>query len=84
MSPSQSQKVSSLIGVLNGISVGEIGAITGKLTAARQDLAELREAELDQALEQALQAIQRGDVKDFRRLVAQLVSKLGHVRDRLA
>ena len=82
MSPSHSQNVSSLIGMLNGISVGELGAITGKLAAVRQDLSELQEAELDQALEQALQSIQRGDVKDFRRLVAQMVSKLGHVRDR--
>jgi hypothetical protein len=84
MSPSQAQKVGQLIGVLNGISVGELGVITGKLSAIRPDLNELQSTDLDQTLDQALQAIQRGDVKDFRRLVAQLVSKLGHLRDRPA
>ena len=75
------RKASDLIGLLNGISVGEIDAIRGKLESAQQELLSLEQPELAQAMGEALSAVAQGDVKNFRRLVAQVVSKLGHVRD---
>ena len=81
MGKSMSQRAGGVIALLNGISVGELDSIRSKLEAARRDLLEVEQKELAASVEQAQGAIQKGDLQDFRRLVAQVVSKLGHVRD---
>lgn len=69
-----------LIHFLNGIGVGELGAIQGKLDTARRTCLELGFEELAERLAEASTALREGDPKTFRKRVELVVSRLGHLK----
>jgi len=80
MAKTRSDRMGNIISTLNGISVGELSGLTVRLDAAQGELQELKEAELAGSLGDAKASMLRGDVANFRRLVSQVVSRLGHLR----
>lgn len=77
---SRSEQLHGVIGTLNAIHVGDLQAILGKLGEAGAVLRALEVSEIESALGEARQSLLRGDMPNFRRLVAQVVARLGHLR----
>ena len=80
MAKSRKERIETVMAGLNALEVGELSAIDNKLVVATQEVAGLEELELEGVLQAARTALGRGDVPNFRRLVAQTVSRLGHLR----
>lgn len=74
MNPSQ------LIAHLNALSIGDIDLIAGKLGIASDACRELGQDDLAERLIEARTALEAANPKEFRRLVASVVSRLGHLR----
>jgi hypothetical protein len=71
---------SKIIAELNALNVGEMSAIRDKLDEARRACLELDQAELAERLVEATQALERADLKTYRKRVESVVSRLGHLR----
>jgi hypothetical protein len=69
-----------LIAYLNAIDVGELDAIRGKLTQAREVCLALDQTELADLLGQAERALFAADLKTYRKRIATVVSRLGHLK----
>ncbi len=69
-----------LLATLNATDVGSLDSITQKMAQVQQGLDALGQAELAGAAGQAVAALRRGDVTEFRRGRAFLQSKIGHLR----
>jgi hypothetical protein len=69
-----------LLATLNSADVGSLDAIAEKMEQVRGDLESRGQPELAEAAREALAALRRGDVAEFRRGRAFLQSKLGHLR----
>ena len=69
-----------LLATLNATEVGTLEAITEKMQQVQQGLESLGKAGLAIAASQAVDALRRGDVPEFRRGRAFLQSKIGHLR----
>ena len=80
MGHSRKEQVSAVIEELNAIQVGELSTIESKLASIRQDLGTLGERELERTVAAAGSELVRGDAANFRRLLAQAVSRLGHLK----
>jgi hypothetical protein len=76
----RSGEIGAIIHRLNSIHIGEASAIATKLEAAASDLRRLGETEIEAVIHQAASEFGRADLVNFRRLVAQAVAKLGHLR----
>lgn len=74
------QSLDSLIATLNTIELGDVDKIRARLLEIRGELEQRELAELVEKLEESLSALGRGDLQDFRRLKATIVSRLGHLR----
>ena len=72
--------VSGLIAAINSIGVGELGAIESKLQAVKSGLGGIDAPDVSQAVAEAEACLKRLDLENFRRLLAQAVAKLGHLR----
>jgi hypothetical protein len=71
---------SQLIAFLNSIQVGDLDAIQGKLRQAREACEELAQPELSSTLQEAADALSALDVRTYKKRVATVISRLGHVR----
>jgi hypothetical protein len=71
---------SRIIAALNALDVGELDVIRDKLAAARRDCLELEQAELAERLAEAASALDRADLKTYRKRIETVVSRLGHLR----
>jgi hypothetical protein len=71
-------RAKEIIEVLNGITVGELETIRNKLSIVRKDLIELGLVDLSVDIQDAGRKLSKGDVVAFRKLLAKVVSKLGH------
>ena len=80
MARGRSERVRSIIEQLNALGVGEVSAIDAKLQVARNNLQEIGVADVGDTVEQARVQLGKGQVSEFRRLVSQAVSRLGHQR----
>jgi hypothetical protein len=69
-----------LISHLNAISVGDLDLIRVKLRQAREACVAIRQPDLAEKLREATDALDRADMKTYRRRVESVVSKLGHIR----
>lgn len=78
--PTKGADPSKIIAALNSLGVGEMTAIRAKLDEARRGCLELDRADLAERLEQALSALQRSEMKTYRKRVESVISKLGHLR----
>jgi hypothetical protein len=74
MNPSQ------LISHLNAIRVGDLDTIHAKLAEARSACLELEQEALVEQIDEASEALRRGDVRLYRKRLATVISRLGHVR----
>lgn len=80
MARGRKEQIRASIEALNAIQVGELSAIDNKVAAAREELRTLNEPELERSLEESRRCLAQGDVTNFRRLLAQTVSRLGHLK----
>jgi hypothetical protein len=73
-------RIDALLSTLNATELGTLESIATKFRQVRADLAGMEQAELADRAEDAVQALDRGDLTEFRRLKAFLQSKVGHLR----
>jgi hypothetical protein len=73
-------RIEVLLATLNSADVGSLQAIAEKMGQVQVDLEALGHPELAGAAVEALGALRRGDVAEFRRGRAFLQSKIGHLR----
>jgi len=71
---------SQIIAALNSLGVGEIAAIRARLEEARRACLDLEQADLAGRLGEALEALDRLDLKTYRKRVASVIAQLGHLR----
>ena len=69
-----------MLSTLNATEVGTLDSIAVKLRQVRDELLALDHLELADRAEDAVTALGKGDVAEFKRLRAFLQSKLGHLR----
>ena len=72
--------IDRVISALNSIRVGDLDRIDALLGEVRDTLLALGELEMIERVDEARQAIARGDVPLFRKRVQLIVSRLGHRR----
>ena len=80
MDDRSSKDPARIIALLNAIDVGEMGVIRSALDEARSACLGLGQAELAERLDEATAALRRGDLKTYRKRVASVVARLGHLR----
>jgi hypothetical protein len=73
-------RVDVLLSTLNATEVGTLESIADKLGQVRDELIALDEPELAARATDAIAALRRGDVAEFKRGRAFLQSKIGHLR----
>ena len=73
-------RIDVLLATLNAADVGSLDAIAEKMGQVKKDLESLGQGDLAGAAGEALIALRRGDVAEFRRGRAFLQSKIGHLR----
>ena len=73
-------RVEVLLATLNATDVGSLESIAGKMRQVQDELATLDQADLAAAAGEAVAALARGDVAEFKRGRAFLQSKIGHLR----
>ena len=73
-------RVEVLLATLNATEVGSLDSIAVKMRQVQHELAVLEQAELATAAGEAVAALARGDVAEFKRGRAFLQSKIGHLR----
>ena len=73
-------RIDVLLSTLNATEVGTLESIADKLGQVRDELVALDEPELAARATDAIAALRRGDVAEFKRGRAFLQSKIGHLR----
>lgn len=76
----QSLSLDSLIATLNTVELGDVDKVRARLLEIREELEQRGLTELVSKLDESLSALGHGDLQDFRRLTATIVSRLGHLR----
>lgn len=69
-----------VLAILNSLHVGELSRLRAELERARLLLAEMGQDELAARLQEAQDALRRGDMKEFRRALANVTARVGHVK----
>jgi hypothetical protein len=72
--------IDALLSTLNATDVGTLDSVAEKLAHVKDTLAALDEPELSTRAAEAIAALRRGDLAEFRRARAYLQSKIGHLR----
>lgn len=70
-----------MLSTLNAAGVGSLESVAVKLGHVQDGLRTLRQDELAERAQRAVDALKRGDVAEFQRSRAFLQSKIGHLRD---
>ncbi len=70
----------ALLSTLNATDVGTLESVIAKLEQVGRELEELQQAELASRAGEAVVALKRADLNEFKRLRAFLQSKIGHLR----
>ena len=73
-------RIDVLLSTLNATDVGTLDSIRAKLEQVRAELLELDQPDLAARATDAVTALARGDVAEFKRGRAFLQSKIGHLR----
>ena len=73
-------RIDVMLSTLNATDLGTLDSVAQKLGHVRDELLLLDEPELAARAGEALAALQRGDVAEFKRGRAFLQSKIGHLR----
>ena len=73
-------RVDVLLSVLNATDVGTLDSVAAKLRQVQEELQDLDQPALADRAGEAVAALQRGDLAEFKRVRAFLQSKIGHLR----
>jgi hypothetical protein len=73
-------RVDQILATLNATELGTLDSIAAKLRQVQEDLEGLDQKELAGRAAEAVAALARGDVAEFKRRRAFLQSKIGHLR----
>jgi hypothetical protein len=76
----RSAQIDFILATLNAIDVGTLDSIRDKLREVEAALRSLGEEELAGRTADAMAALGRGDVAEFKRIRATLQAKTGHLR----
>ena len=68
-----------LIVTLNSLRLGDLDVLRSRILSVRERLQTMGQPDLSERLEEALRALERGETTEYRRLVNQVVSRLGHL-----
>lgn len=74
------ERIDALLSTLNATDVGTLDSVIAKLDQVARELDALQQPELAARAGEAVAALRRADLNEFRRLRAFLQSKLGHLR----
>jgi hypothetical protein len=74
------ERIDVLLSTLNATDVGTLDSIRAKLDQVRAELVEMDQPDLAGRAADAIAALARGDVVEFKRGRAFLQSKIGHLR----
>jgi len=69
-----------IIASLNSLQRGEMDVIRRRLDEAKRACLELDQHELAERLEEACGALDRADVKTYRKRVERVIAQLGHLK----
>jgi len=69
-----------ILATLNSAEVGSLDRIAEKMRLAAQDLRSIEQPDLAAKADEAVLALGRADVAEFKRLRAFIQSKVGHLR----
>jgi len=69
-----------ILATLNSAEVGALDRIAEKMRIAAADLRAMEQPELALKADEAIAALERADVPEFKRLRAFIQSKVGHLR----
>lgn len=69
-----------LLSELNSLQLGELSRVDGQLSRAGEALSELGQAELSERIEEARRSLKSGDLREFRRALANVTARLGHLK----
>jgi hypothetical protein len=72
--------IDQILATLNAAEVGSLDTIAAQMRQVRDGLAAMGQAALAEAAGEAVAALGRGDVAEYRRGRAFLQSKIGHLR----
>jgi hypothetical protein len=78
--PSAAARVDVLLSILNATDVGTLESVAAKLRQVQEELQGLDQPELAERAAEAVNALRRGDLAEFKRARAFLQSKIGHLR----
>ena len=73
-------RIEQMLATLNATDVGTLDNIAANLRQVQEELLGLKQPELAAAAAEAVAALSRGDVAEFKRGRAFLQSKIGHLR----
>jgi hypothetical protein len=71
---------SQILSHLKALRVGDLDALRGKIQTAREACDELQQADLAGKLDEAMSALDRADMKTYRKRIETVIAKLGHLR----
>jgi hypothetical protein len=77
------ETLDSVIATLNNLGVGALDKIEADLGSVRKELERRGLKELVEKVDSCQKALFRGDLAEFRRLRETLVSRLGHLRQKI-
>ena len=75
-----SSTVDFILATLNATEVGSLDSIKDKLLQVRGALSDAGQSELATRVDKGVQALDSGDLTEFKRLRAFLQAKVGHLR----
>ena len=78
--PVTTARIDVLLSTLNATDVGTLDSIRAKLDQVREELLGMDQPELAARAAEAVTALARGDIAEFKRGRAFLQSKIGHLR----
>jgi hypothetical protein len=73
-------RIDVLLSILNATDVGTLESVAEKLGQVQEELEGLEQPELARRAAEAVVALRRGDLTEFKRARAFLQSKIGHLR----
>jgi len=73
-------RIDVLLSILNVTDVGTLESVAEKLRQVQEELEGLEQPELARRAAEAVVALRRGDLAEFKRARAFLQSKIGHLR----
>jgi hypothetical protein len=73
-------RVDVLLSILNATDVGTLDSVAAKLRQVQEELQGLDQPALAERAAEAVNALRRGDLAEFKRARAFLQSKIGHLR----